>query len=225
MSTPSLESWRTGPLYTIREASRLAGVSSQTVERWMNGYQSSGKFMAPVFGSPIDSPVVSFLQLAETVTVSKFRKNRVPLERIRAAHEFARSQIGIDYPFASLKLEAFARHLALIPHDSNPWSSLAVVDTSGVWTLPGIVIELLHERFEYKNDLASRWFPLGKNVPIVVDPRYAAGVPTIPDRGVTIENITKRFKAGQSIRFIAKDLSLQRQQVEEVIRFADNIAA
>ena len=42
---------------------------------------------------------------------------------------------------------------------------------------------------------------------------------------VTYCDEEKRFKAGQSIRFIAKDLDVRREQVEEVIRFADNLAA
>jgi len=225
MSIPSLERWRTGPLYTIREASRLAEVSPQTVQRWISGYEASRKHMSPVFGDPIESPLVSFLELAEIVTVSKFRRKKVPLERVRSAHKIARAQMGLEYPFASLRLEVFVRHIVIVPSESNPWSSLAVLDSPGVWTLPGIVSELLHQGFEYKDDLASRWFPLGKGVPIVVDPRYAAGVPTIPDRGVTIATIKDRFKMGQSINFIAKDLVLQRDQVEAVIRFADKIAA
>jgi uncharacterized protein (DUF433 family) len=91
--------------------------------------------------------------------------------------------------------------------------------------LPGVVSELLHQGFDYQDDLASRWFPLGRGVPIVVDPRYAAGVPTIPNRGVTVATINDRFKLGQSIQFIAKDLVLRRDQVEAAIRYADKIAA
>ena len=52
------------------------------------------------------------------------------------------------------------------------------------------------KEIEYELDLAAQWYPAGKSLPIVVDPRISSGVPTIKGRGVTIQVIHKRFKAG-----------------------------
>jgi uncharacterized protein (DUF433 family) len=45
------------------------------------------------------------------------------------------------------------------------------------------------------------------------------------NRGVTVEVIHKRFKAGQKLDFIAKDFELEPDIVEEALRYAKQVAA
>ncbi|MSQ07046.1 MAG: DUF433 domain-containing protein [Dehalococcoidia bacterium] len=92
------------------------------------------------------------------------------------------------------------------------------------WALPGLVKETILQ-LEYEQDLASRWYPAGKQVPIVVDPRISSGLPTILGRGVTIQAIQARFQAKQKIDFIAQDFALDRSVIEGAIRYAHQVAA
>ncbi len=78
---------------------------------------------------------------------------------------------------------------------------------------------------DYERNLAARWYPVGKTVPIVVDPLYSSGLPTIIGRGVTIQTIYKRWKADQPISFCAGDLELETSLVERALQHADKIAA
>jgi uncharacterized protein (DUF433 family) len=69
--------------------------------------------------------------------------------------------------------------------------------------------------------LSERWFPAGRDVPVVVDPRFAGGQPTIWKRGVTVDTIARRFREGrEKVASIARDLELRPRDVEEAIRFA-----
>lgn len=237
--TDENETWRTSPLYTIPEAARLAGVSTPTVRRWLWGYDTGTSQMPPVFGTvdqKTDEPslaLVSFLQLAEIVVASSFRKHGIKLDVIRAAHAKAKAGMyPIEYPFATLELEPLGGHILRrfdLEHgtrftDPPPKTSFEALDTPGLFTLPDIVTQTL-STFDYERKLAARWYPLGNTTPIVIDPRYSAGVPTIPERRVTASAVVKRFKAGQSIRFIARDLLLTMAQVEAVIRYGDKVAA
>lgn len=229
MSTPNAQNgWRTSPLYTIPEAARLAQVSTTTVRRWLYGYQSPDYQMAPVFGEQNRvgqaEALVSFLQLVEIVIASKFRRRHVTLERVRRAYEFSKTEWKLEHPFASLRLESFGGHILRRFEEQEPGASLLVLDQPGQWTLPSIVVEVLHD-FDYELDFAARWFPVGKNVPIVVDPRFSAGVPTIPERRVTVATVQRRFQAGQPIRFIADDLKVKPTIVEEILRYAERVAA
>ncbi|MBI2887819.1 MAG: DUF433 domain-containing protein [Chloroflexi bacterium] len=215
--------WRTGAMYTIREAARLAGVSKGTVRNWLAGYKTnSGTLQRPVFGTAHDAPMVSFLQLIEIIMASRFRRRRVNLERIRLSHENAQKMFGVEYPFAHLQLLAWAGHILHVQEKGD--EGLPALDSPSLYTLPGLVQEA-YEAIDYEDELAARWYPLGKDKPIVVDPLYAAGLPTIPHRGVTIEHVKARFDAGQSIGLICRDLTLLRREVEEAIRYADKIAA
>lgn len=220
--------WRTRPLYTITEASRLAEVSPNTVRRWLEGYETQVSKMPPVFGEPTvktEKPiVVSFLQLAEVVVVSKFRTRRVTLRRVREAHRFARDNWEIDYPFARLSLATDGIHVLRRYEEVVPGASLLVMDAGGQWTLPGYVAEAI-QAFDFVDDLAAKWFPVGKDIPIVIDPQFSAGMPTIPSRRVTIQALYKRWTSGHSIKFIAEDLQLRSAIVESALRCAQKIAA
>ena len=102
---------------------------------------------------------------------------------------------------------------------------MQALDNPRQWTLPGLVVETVRQMEYDTEEFAVRWYPVGKEYPIVVDPKVTSGVPTIEHRGVTIEVIHKRFKAGQKLDFIARDFELEPDIVEEALRFAEQVAA
>ncbi len=221
-----IDTFRTGKAYTVTQAARLAGTSPQNVSRWLRGYAAPGHRMAPVFGKqrgkePLS---ISFLELAEIIVVARFRqpddlgRRRISLERLRRAHEFARRQFDLDYPLASLKLRLEGGHILHEFDAAEPDGAALALDLHGQWVLPLPVRSAL-DLFEYEDGLASRWFPLGRNTPIVVDPRVGAGRPVIVGTGVTVDVIHNRFKAGESIKSIAKDFEVETSAVEQALRY------
>jgi uncharacterized protein (DUF433 family) len=226
MNMPVVEEvWRTGALYTISEAAKLVGVAPITIKRWLYGYESERKLRYPVFGHPtedVSAPLISFLVLAELLVYQSFRKRRLKPEVIEAAYKRAKMSLGVDYPFAAMRLESLGGHVLFDDETEGPHASLDQPGAKAM--LPGAVIDTLNS-FDYEGDLASRWHPKGRTVPIVVDPRFAAGLPAIENRGITIEHIKARFDANQSITFISRDLDITRLQVEEALRYADKLAA
>ncbi len=208
------EIWRTAPIYTVAEVASLTGMGTATVRRWL-GYDGR----APVLNNQEPGTLVSFLTLAELVVVQGFRRNRVGLQRVREAHDFAAEQLGVAYPFASLRLTTLGGRILAQFEEAHPGASLMVLERPGAeWTLPGLVTDALRA-FEYDaEDLAYRWFPRGKATPIVVDPRFASGMPTLLSTGVTVETVRKRFNSGLSVAFIADDLQLDGAMIEEALR-------
>lgn len=221
------EGWRTKPAYTIGQAAMLAGTTPANVRRWVYGYDQPGHRMAPVFG-PKERPeapaAVSFLELAEIVVAAAFRKRQLTLERIRSARQFAAERLNLEYPFATLTMKSDGSHILLEYQETEPGVPLLALDMQGQWTLPHAVTESL-ETFDFDQSWAARWFPLGKSVPIVVDPQRGAGLPTVMDRGVTVDTICRRWKAGQTIAFIASDFKLPRTIVERVLQHGERYAA
>lgn len=213
--------WRTQPMYTFTEAARLARVSPSTVRNWLFGYTIGEREAPPLFKrSEEQRPFCSFLQLVEIVIAAQFRKEKhVSFQAVRRAHENARKEWGLEFPFAHLELRALGGHIV---HLLRPRGSLApshpAIDQPGQWSLPGLVEETIRQ-LDYESELAARWYPAGKDVPIVIDPRISAGLPVIVGRGVTIEAIDKRFHAGHTIEFIAKDFRLKHGVVQEAIRY------
>lgn len=232
----NLDRFRTGKGYTVWQAARLAGVTPQTAKRWLLGYDRTYESVGPVFGdrarptAPSQSALMlSFLELVELVIVGKFRKKTPPLklERIRAAHKFAREQWDLPYPFASLNLLQFGGHLLHVfdqKYPAAPPEAMAL-DMGGQPTLPGFVRTELEQNIDFPDVLAGRWYPYGREAGIVVDPRVAAGRPSIDQTGVTVATAHARWReGGESIASLARDYGISRDILEKALQAADRAA-
>lgn len=215
--------WRTQPMYSFSEVAHLSNVSVGTVRNWLLGYTSDHGIIDPLFSShDPNEKTCSFLQLIEIVVAANFRKaEHVSFHIVRKAYDNAKKIFKHEYPFAHIELKAYGGHIVHIIR--VPGLSLQAIDQPEQYTLPDLVQETLSQ-IEYEYELANKWWPIGKNVPIVVDPRISAGLPIVQGRGITVGAIHKRFKADQTIGFIAKDFGLKRSTVEDVIRYAEKVA-
>ena len=222
----NIETWRTQPMYSFSEAAHLAHVSASTVRNWLFGYTARGGEVQPLFRQPHrNGAMVSFLQLIEIVVAGNFRKSgRVSFQTVRRAHDNAKLQWALECPFAHSQLDALGGHIVQRLHSERSGESLQALDEPQQWALPGLVLDTVHQ-LEYEMELAARWYPIGKEIPIVVDPRLSAGLPTISGRGVTIEAIIRRFRSGQRIDFISQDFELEPYIIEEAVRYAEKVAA
>ena len=219
--------WRTDPMYTFSEAAHLARVSPGTVRNWLLGYTARDRIVTPLFRAGADQPaMVSFLHLVEIVVAATFRKaERISFQTVRRAYDYAREEYGLEYPFAHIRLGAIGGHIVHHMRDGPPASSFQTMDEPHQWTLPGLVQEVIEEQLYHDPDLAAQWYPAGKKVPIVVDPQFSSGAPTILGRGVTVGTIYRRWKDGNlSMDFIARDFQLDRDQVEQACKYAEQIA-
>ena len=223
-----LNGWRTESMYSFAEAAHLANVSASTVKNWLFGYTVKGREVPPMFPSSGNGAMVSFLQMIEIMVAGRFRKSglvqRLSFRKIQSAYVNAQKGFGIEYPFAHMRLEAIGGHIVHFLKEGEPVSSHQALDAPEQWTLPGLLRETI-DQIEYDDELAARWFPIGKEVPIVVDPRLSTGLPVIKGRGVTVQAIRKRFKAGLRIDFIARDLAMDRGLVETALQYSERVAA
>lgn len=221
--------WRTESMYSFAEAAHLANVSTTTVKNWLFGYAAKGRIVPPLFPSSSNGAMVSFLQMIEIMVAGRFRKNTtgkgLSFKKVRDAYVNAQESWSTEYPFAHMKLEALGGHIVHFLKEGGPVVSHQALDAPEQWTLPGLLRRETVDQIEYDDELAARWFPIGKGVPIVVDPRLSTGLPVISGRGVTVQAIRKRFRAGLRIDFIAKDFEMEPDLVETAIRYSEKVAA
>ena len=240
--------FRTGKVYTIRQAAVLGGVSPGTVRNWLWGSrphspdsEEEEPRTQPAFGTPLalspyevepvfgsrprtsEIAMVSFLELSEVIVVAKFRQRKIKLQRIRDAYEFARSEWELEYPFAHLNLKSLGGHLLARFEDQRPGNGtghLVVLSSPGQYVLPQLVQEeLAHFDYSDEDKFAARWHPYGRDLPVVVDPRFAGGKPTIKGRGITVEMLYRRWTIGrESFKSIARDFHLKAADVEAVLQ-------
>jgi uncharacterized protein (DUF433 family) len=205
--------YRFGKAYTVTQAATLAGVAPTTVRRWLAGDEEAQT-----------DARVSFLQVIEIAVVAQFRRAQRPvqLERLRRAHTFARERLGLPYPFASQSFRDLGERVLHEFDRLNPGGPAVALDVGGQWAIPGSVTNVLKRvDFSGVDHLAERWFPAGRDVPIVLDPRIGAGRLTVRGSGVTIDTIFGRFRAGETIEQLASDYELDHSAIQEAIRYAD----
>jgi len=169
--------------------------------------------------------MVSFLQLVEIVVAGRLRKaEHASFQIVYQAYRNAKQEYPYEYPFAHLRLRAIGGHIVHFIHSQRRRGSYQSLDLPGQWTLPGLVEEVMEQIHYDDEELADQWSPMGKHVPIIIDPRFSSGAPTIVGRGVTVQAIHSRFKAGLLIDFIATDLVLDRTVVERALQYAEQVA-
>ena len=207
----------------------MASVSAGTVRNWLKGYVTRDREAEPLFGSK-DNQVsgVSFLQLIEIMVAGRLRKaERASYQKVHEAYRNAIAKYNFEYPFAHMELKAIGGHIVHHIRGTPQSESVQSLDDPPQWTLPGLVqIDEVTSQLDYEDQLASKWWPVGRDVPIVIDPRYSAGSPTVAGRGVTVSTIYKRFSKGKlPVDFLMEDFDLERVQIEEAIRFGGQLAA
>jgi uncharacterized protein (DUF433 family) len=221
-----LDRFRVGKTYTAAQAARLAGVTPGTIRNWMLGYAHAGYEMYPVLGQGRrrDGKIftVSFLELAELIVVSRYRKWGIDLPEIRGAHAVLREEWRVSYPFATINMAtAGGRLLARYQEDHPSAGQFVVLTKPEQYVLPGIVQEEV-ERLDFDkapaDPFAFRWHPFGRDLPVVVDPRFAGGKMTIEGRGVTVEALMRRHDAGEKFADIADDYDLKEPLVRAVLQ-------
>lgn len=212
--SPSLRRRLYLPAYHTVEAAKLASTAAQTVSRWYHGY-------LPVFEKTKERrAALSYLQLVEIAFVASFRRYGVSLQRIRKAHAYLSNMFQVEYPFAELRLKTDGAHVLkdLEEVENGRRPALIVADKAGQEVWPQIIAERFEE-FEYEYNLALRWFPRGKIVPIVVDPRISFGAPIVASAGVTTWVLKERFETGETLEELEDDFGIDQRDLRLALEF------
>lgn len=214
----SPDATRATPLYTAAEAARLANTTPATVARWFRGQPAS----PPLFAErrrQDEALRLSFLELIELVVARRLRSCGLSVEQLRQSREFARESWSVEHPFAELRLSMLGCQ------DAEPGG-----DAQWPAALPPLpkFAEFATQALEYddctpdaaEGAWARRFFPAGDSAPLMVDPRFAGGSVTFLNRGLLLDTVVKRWRADESIAFIAADFELDESAVEAALRYA-----
>jgi uncharacterized protein (DUF433 family) len=215
------------PLYSYAESDYLARVSRGTSRRWLSGYtyQVNGAAVqrppiTPGLDTGGEEPGVSFLDLIDVVAIGRLKAAGFSLPLIRRIVQNCQEMLRAHRPLATLRFKAGGREIFVHLGDTL----LEVGRKKGLqaWTT---VLGPFLEDLEYLEDVVSRWWPLGRGLPVVVDPDYGHGLPVIENSGVRTEIILERFKAGALPGEIAEDFGVTQTEVDRALQFELSRAA
>jgi uncharacterized protein (DUF433 family) len=81
------------------------------------------------------------------------------------------------------------------------------------------VLDPFLDTVEYEGEIVRRWWPLGKDVAVLVDPNFGFGLPVVEGTGVRTEIIAERHRAGDSIDEITYDFDVTPKQITDALRW------
>ena len=212
-------------MYTVAGAARLLRVFPATLRRWLEGRDQYPPVLRP---EPTGSGNVTWGEFVEARFLREYRKRR-SLQRLRPVIARLREEFDVSYPLATGQpFVGPGMGLTLrMQRDENLPDGLAIVHE----TVSGkLVLASSASRFMEKVDFteeaprrALRIRPMGKDSPVVIDPEFSFGSPTV--RGVRTEVIAELVEAGEDIDEVAEDFSLSAAEARSAVAYEWQLAA
>lgn len=163
-----------------------------------------------------------FLTLVELYLVAQLRQRGVSMAAIRAAREELSHRYKTDHPFALGGLLSSGK---LLLHELGD-GVLLELGTKGQTAFERILQPFCDRlEFDKATTLARRFFPMGRDCPVVVDPRHAFGRPAIEGTNVTTEAIMSLVRGGETVEDIADSLDITPEAVKAAKAFELSKAA
>jgi len=215
-------------IFTIPEASMILCVSKNVIGRWVQRYweedfiNNENLTDATYTWGEARNKAFNFYTLVEIIIVHSLRKIGVSFKKIKLAHDQLVKLLNSPYPFATSKLISDGSVIFWDYNDS------VLIDLNKSLQLSfKKIIEPFCKKLDFNQDsnLAQRFWPLGKNHSIVVDPHHCFGQPTIFGTNITTNSVYRLLIAGEEKESIALIYNLQIREIEDVIKYEQRLAA
>jgi uncharacterized protein (DUF433 family) len=227
------------PLYTVAEAARYLDVPPSTLATWAHGYVRQPPGRAEVHGAPIltalETPIagsatIPFVGLAEGLVLAGIRKAGVPMQRIRPALDWLRSELGLEHVLASRKLFTdgaevlydFAESQGDTPEGQTARQLVVVRRGQHVFAE---VIDAYLKRVEFDVDDYARLIRLPgyTAAEVVADPSRGFGQPIFVHGGARVEDVLGTFQAGVPLKAVAAEYGVPESELEDALRVATRL--
>lgn len=205
----TLEREYTSPLYSKGDVARIVAAPASTVHSWLRGRTFGNRFYPPVIEGVArgSGAQVSFTGLAEAYVLNAFRKAGLPLQRIRPAVEMLKEQLQLEHALASRSLVTDGAEVLIRSTDAADKRLMVVRNGQAVFNE---VVEgyLRHIDFGDLGYASSIALPQFTNTKVIVRPLLNGGRPSIASRGIAIEDLLSRVRAGEPPAEVADDFRL-----------------
>lgn len=232
----SIEQVLNAPLYTLTEASRLVRLTPPRTARWLRGYEYSYKISrgadsrrgskGPVVqrAGHRNGTYASFLELVDLLLVKRLLDRGISLQKLRKALAEATLLTGQPH-FAHEKFFTMGTDLYLKAREFQ--GSIMKLLSGGQWAIHPIIEELAEKiEFDPATGLANRWFPRGRDYPVVVDPSVSFGRPSLAKRGIATTIIYDLYLGeGENLAAASEWMRIGKEEARVAVEFERQLAA
>jgi uncharacterized protein (DUF433 family) len=228
-------------LYSLPEASRLAGVPSRDINRWLFGYHyfktvgddAVRTDMQPLWKTEhslqdYDEKVIGFRDLIELRFVHEFVRHGVSLQVIRCSLQTASEIYGVSHPMSLPRFMTDGKLIYAEAHDEKG-NEASLVDLKHRQTvIKEIIRPTLYDGIVYdaKQERVNKWYPatdVGAGRTIVIDPARQFGAPIVEETGTPTDVLFASYLAeggdGHALALTARLYEVPTKSVEAAVRF------
>ena len=225
-------------IYSIPEASRLIGVPTRDIRRWLFGYhylRKAGDAGSRVASAPLwrheladesfDEDVIGFRDLVELRFVREFTRAGVALGVIRRCLATASELFGVTHPMSLPRFKTDGRtiYAEAVSEEMNDNSLVDLKSRQSVFK--DIIRPSLYDGLVYDTDQrhANRWYPDGVKSCIVIDPARRFGAPIIEATGTPTSTLHAAYLAEgadpNALTITSRVYGVPLKAVEAAVRF------
>jgi uncharacterized protein (DUF433 family) len=175
---------------------------------------------------PLDGKMaVGFRDLIEIRFVAAFIERGVSWKTMREAHTAAQRKFGTPHPFCTNRFVTDGRKILL--QEAQAENDRVLIDlTTNQQEFDGIVTPFLRELEFADSSTLVRWWPLGRERTVVVDPERNFGQPSSAATSIPTKVLTESVKAnGGVIELVARWYEVAASEVKDALEFEEKFAS
>ena len=201
-----------GGIYTIPEVAFILKLPTAKVRRWMKDFWDDGfsksNYVEYSWGTGREKGT-NFFTLIEFYVFYQLREINVSVKKIIAAHQEMAELLETAYPFASSKILSDGKSILFILNDGT----VVNADKSRQAAFKQI-IEDFCKKIEFStSDIAERFYPLGKEKHIIIDPHHQFGQPVVEETNILAQTLYDLYTAGETVGFLTRLYDLREADV------------
>lgn len=203
-------------IYTVSDMSRIFRLTDNRRVRYLFNNYIQGKLEATsnyrfFFGDK--KKFVNFETLIHLYVFLELNKRGISYKEILEAYDSLAESLKTPYPFTKVILSTQGKSII-----AGIGDSIFTADKKKQGYLKEIIVPLA-KKVEYTDNEITRFFPLGKNKTIVVDPQIQMGSPVVDGTRINTKVIYQLHEAGETHTVISRMFNLSTRQIKDAIEF------
>jgi uncharacterized protein (DUF433 family) len=219
-------------IYPLHEAARLAQLPPIRLKRWFKGYDYTLKTgerrgerrrAKPLVPTRPDGPrlALNFMDFVEALYVRNFFEAGVSMRRVRLIHEEAEEEFKTAWPFARERFETEGRSIFRRFVEAG---KQRLVDRYSNQLVEKKVFDPLMHHFDFDpTKAAARYWPLGREKPVFLDPHFSFGEAVVSKAFVPTRVVVQALGAGDSKSAVASWYGITRVELDAAIEYEESI--
>ncbi len=217
-------------VYSPSEVERLTGISASKIIRWFRGHSVGSKryeaLWTPSMRSSDNKLYLSFRDLTEARVADVFLRKGLSAQKVRRAIQLAQVELGETRPLSSARFRTDGRTIFLqVADEDGDGERDLLLDLFKSQLAFKRIIEPSLKDVDFSDSAPSRWWILGRDKRILVDPSRAFGRPIEEESSVPTGILANAFRAEGSVSGAAKAYNVSPSAIRRALEFEERIAA